>query len=97
MLLTTILLLIFLVHLVAFAVLGIRRRQLYYAALVVTFALLSGAMTARLVVPGIVVMGGVELAESLRYGAWAAAAVSISWTVARLRMRRLRRRALADP
>lgn len=92
MLPTVLLLIVFLVHLVAFAVLGVRRRQAYYAALVVTFTLLSGAMAARLAGPGVAVAGDLELAALLRYGAWAAALVSISWTIVRIRARRNRRR-----
>lgn len=91
---TVLLLGIFLIHLVAFAVLGLRRRQPYYLALVVTFSLLSGAMLARLVAPEVTVAGGLTLAESLRRAAWVAAAVSIAWTVTRI-VQRIRSRTTA--
>jgi hypothetical protein len=90
--LTISLLLLFLVHLAAFVVLGLRRRQLYYLSLVLTFSLLSGAMAARLFLPGWTLAGDVELAHGLRMAAWAAALVSIAWTLLRIRARRLRRR-----
>ena len=89
--LTVVLLGIFLIHLVAFAALGLRRRQPYYLALVVTFSLLSGAMLARLAVPELTIAAGLTLAEGLRRAAWVAAAVSIVWTVTRL-VRRIRSR-----
>lgn len=91
-LLTGLLLTVFLIHLVAFAILGLRRRQLYYLALVVTFSLLSAAMTARLALPGTQVGDGVALDEALRMAAWAAAAVSIGWTLVRLKERIARKR-----
>ena len=81
--LALVLLIIFLVHLVAFGVLGLRRRQGYYAALVLTFALLSAALATRLIAPGIE-LGGVEVSRALRWAAWPAAAVSIGWTLLRL-------------
>lgn len=83
------LLVVFLVHLVAFAVLGLRRRQGYYVALVVTFALLSLAVGLRLVAPDLGADTGLRMHEMLRYAAWGAAAVSISWTLGRW-VRRLR-------
>ena len=92
MLLNATLLLVFLVHLAAFVVLGLRRRQPYYLSLVLTFSLLSGTMAARLFLPDSTVAGGVELAHGLRMAAWAAAVVSIAWTLLRIRARRLRRR-----
>ena len=91
-LLTSLLLLIFLIHLVAFAVLGLRRRQLYYLALVVTFSLLSAAIAARLALPDTHLGDDVALDEALRMAAWAAAAVSIGWTLIRLRNRIARKR-----
>ena len=80
---TTILLLIFLIHLVAFAVLGLRRRQPYYLALVVTFGLLSASMAARLFSPELALGGDLALQDALRLAAWPAAAVSIGWTLLR--------------
>lgn len=84
---TTILLLIFLLHLLAFAALGLRRRQPYYLALVVTFALLSASMAVRLLSPELELGGGLALQDALRMAAWPAAAVSIGWTLLRLRNR----------
>ena len=89
---TTILLLIFLIHLVAFAVLGLRRRQPYYLALVVTFALLSASMAVRLFAPERALGGDLALQDALRLAAWPAAAVSIGWTLLRVRNRRLARK-----
>jgi len=86
-----VLLVVFLVHLVAFAMLWIRRREGYYVALVVTFALLSVAVVLRLLAPEIEGENGLRLHELLRYAAWGAAAVSISWTVIRV-VWRLRQR-----
>jgi len=82
-----ILLTVFCVHLVAFAALWFRRRQGYYIALVVTFALLSASAGLRLS-GGAPEIAGRSLDVWLRFGAWAAAAVSISWTLLRL-LRRL--------
>ncbi|RFF30834.1 hypothetical protein [Wenzhouxiangella sediminis] len=81
-----ILLLVFAVHLAAFAVLGLRRRQLYYLALVVTFGLLTASFALRLWGGG-PVLAERALYEWLRYGAWAAAVTSVSWTVLRARRR----------
>lgn len=89
---TAVLLGIFLIHLVAFVVLGLRRRQAYYLALVITFSLLSGAMLVRLLAPGVTVMGALPLDEALRRAAWVAAAVSIGWTATRV-VHRIRTRA----
>ena len=91
MIVSALLLVVFLVHLVAFAFLGLRRRQPYYAALVVTFALLTATMALRVFAPGLAVADGIELAPALRRAAWAAAAVSVGWTLLRLRARRRRR------
>jgi hypothetical membrane protein len=95
MILHAVLLLVFLVHLVAFAAVGLRRRQRYYLALVLTFALLSATMAANLFAPQASLPGGLALAETLRVGAWLAAAVSIGWTLLRMRARlRARRQAM---
>lgn len=80
------LLVVFLVHLVAFAVLGLRRREGYYLALVVTFALLSVSIGARLIAPDIA-LGNWPLHQLIRYTAWVAAAISITWTISRMRQR----------
>jgi len=94
MLLSALLLIVFSIHLLAFAYLGLRRRQGYYAALVVTFGLLSAATAARLWAPDAIVVGEVSWAGGLRMAAWPAAAVSIAWTIARIVQRR--RSAAAD-
>lgn len=88
MLLPTALLVVFLVHLVAFVVLGLRRRQAYYIALVVTFSLLSGAMAAQLFIPEVNLMPQLPLHQALRQAAWPAAAISIGWTIWRIVQRR---------
>lgn len=81
------LMLLFAAHLAGFAVLGLRRRQWYYLALVVTFGLLTGSFALRLFAPGLDA-GGEPLHLWLRYAAWGAAAVSISWTALRMQRRR---------
>lgn len=86
-LLLYILLAIFLAHLTAFAALGMRRRQKYYIALVLTFSLLSLSIALRLWWPDWV-MGQRPLFEWLRYLAWLAAAVSVGWTLTRIVQRR---------
>lgn len=77
------LLVLFLAHLAGFAVLGLKRRQWYYLALVTTFALLSASFATLLFAPDVDV-AGYALHRLLRTIAWAAAAVSISWTAARM-------------
>lgn len=81
------LLAIFLVHLVAFATLGLRRRQTYYLALVLTFSLLSLSIVVRLWWPEWR-LGEHAVSQWLRYLAWLAAAVSIGWTLSRIIDRR---------
>lgn len=88
---TLLLFLIFLVHLLAFAILGVRRRQPYYLALVVTFAVLSAAMAARLLLPDVQVLATLTLDQALRIVALPAGAVSIGWTLMRVRARRARK------
>ena len=74
---------VFAAHLVAFSVLLVKRREVYYVALVVTFSLLTAAFALRLAgwSPA---MGGLGLDQWLRYAAWASAAVTVSWTLARI-------------
>lgn len=79
--------LLFAAHLAGFAALWLKRRESYYLALVVTFTLLTGAFAAALFAPGWTI-GNLPAFRVLRYAAWCAAAVSISWTVMRLRARR---------
>jgi len=85
------LLALFLAHLAGFAILGLKRRQWYYLALVTTFALLSASFATLLFAPEVHV-GGYALHRLLRITAWAAAAVSISWTAARMLRTSNRRR-----
>lgn len=85
------LLALFLAHLVGFAILGLKRREWYYLALVTTFALLSAAFATLLFAPDIEA-GGYDLHRLLRYAAWAAASVSISWTAVRMLLERRRKR-----
>ncbi|WP_376692124.1 hypothetical protein [Wenzhouxiangella sp. EGI_FJ10409] len=81
------LLVVFAVHLFAFGALWIRRRQPYYIALVITFALLTASVALRLW-GGAPLIADRSLAEWLRYAAWGAAAVSVSWTLLRVLRRR---------
>jgi general stress protein CsbA len=81
--LDALLLIVFGIHLVAFSVLWFRRRQAYYVALVVTFLLLTASAGTRLWHVDWTI-GELELTNWLRFAAWAAAAVSISWTLTRI-------------
>lgn len=81
-----ILALVFAVHLAAFSRLWWIRGQGYYVALMITFALLTTAFALRLW-EGIPAVAGQPIDRWIRYGAWAAAAVSVSWTLLRLRGR----------
>ncbi|MFO7762478.1 MAG: hypothetical protein R6V61_01960 [Wenzhouxiangellaceae bacterium] len=83
------LLLLFLGHLVGFAIVGLKRRQWYYLALVTTFGLLSAAFATQLAAPEALV-AGMPLHRLLRQAAWVAAAISISWTALRMLGRRRR-------
>jgi len=78
---------VFVVHLVVFARLALRRRQSYYVAVSLTFALLIGAFGLRLTLPDLSA-GGIPLHWVARRLAWASAAVSITWLL--LRKYRLR-------
>lgn len=78
----TFFLVLFVAHLAGFSWLGLKRRQWYYLALVVTFALLSAAFGVLLLAPEWRA-GGQPVHLWLRFAAWGAAAVSISWTIAR--------------
>lgn len=77
------LLVLFLAHLVGFALLGLKRREWYYLALVTTFGLLSASFATLLFAPQLQV-ADLALYRLFRFAAWAAAAVSISWTAGRL-------------
>lgn len=83
------LLVVFLAHLVAFTVVGLKRREWYYLGLITTFGLLSAAFGTLLFAPDARV-GQLPLHRALRYAAWAAAALSISWTAVR-KIRKTRR------
>ena len=78
-----VLLLVFITHLVVFSVLGMRRKQWYYLALVITFACLTASVTLRIWGSDLVA-GDVLLHQLLRWCAWLSAAVSIPWTVVRI-------------
>ncbi|TVQ40936.1 MAG: hypothetical protein EA370_02935 [Wenzhouxiangella sp.] len=80
---TLLLLVVFLVHLVVFIILGLRRRQLYYLSVIVTFSLLCAAMMFVLWWPELSV-GEVPVHALLRRAGWMAASVSIVWTAVRL-------------
>lgn len=86
------LLVVFVIHLTAFAVLGFRRRQSYYLALVVTFTLLSLSILTGLMAAEWQ-LGTWPVHLLIRYAGWLAAAVSITWTLTRL----LRRRSASPP
>ena len=80
--LTMLLLAIFVVHLVVFGVLLIRRREKYYAAVTLTFLLLTATFAVRLWAPDAAI-GDLSLFWSLRIAAWCSAAVSITWLLSR--------------
>lgn len=82
--LPSVLLVIFLIHLVAFSALGLKRRQGYYLALVLTFSLLSASMAAELFAPEVMVAQDLTLYQALRSAAWPAAVVSVGWSVHRM-------------
>ncbi|MEE4279788.1 MAG: hypothetical protein V2I82_15080 [Halieaceae bacterium] len=86
------LMVLFALHLLGFLVLGIRRRQAYYLSLILTFSLLTASFASYLYAPEWDA-GGLPLFQLLRYLAWIAAAVSVSWTLTRLRRRIRARRA----
>ncbi|MDT8409679.1 MAG: hypothetical protein RQ741_08785 [Wenzhouxiangellaceae bacterium] len=77
------LLALFAVHLAVFVVLGLRRRQWYYLATVLTFSLLCASLGLQLFAPT-VGFGDWPLHRLVRHIAWVSAAVSIVWTLLRL-------------
>ena len=82
------LLAVFVIHLGAFVALGIRRRQLYYLALVLTFSLLSTSYAVRLFWPEATLGGDSTLLHAaIRQSALLAAGISIAWTAYRLKQR----------
>lgn len=81
------LMLLFAAHLAGFIVLGTRRREWYYLAPIVTFSLLTGAFALLLFAPQWTIADR-PAHVAVRYVAWAAAIVSISWAVARMVARR---------
>lgn len=78
---------VFVIHLVIFARLALRRREAYYVAVTMTFALLVLAFGLRLLWPELRA-GTVALHQMFRWLAWVSAGVSISW----LLLRRFERR-----
>lgn len=79
--------LLFAAHLVAFARIGLKRREWYYLATSVTFTLLTLAFGLRWLAPDLTI-GELPVYHGIRMAAWAAAAVSITWLTARLVARR---------
>ncbi len=79
--------LLFLVHLLAFARLTLRRGGGYYWLLTVLFLALTASFTVRLFFPGWQV-GGHALHAMLRYLAWGLAAVTLPMLIARLLRRK---------
>ena len=91
--LVAVLLGVFAVHFWVFARLALRRREAYYVAVSLTFALLCIAFGLRLGLPDARAVG-IPLHWLVRWLAWASAAVSISWLVVRrYRAARIRRSA----
>jgi hypothetical protein len=84
------LLLVFVVHLVVFGRLALKRRMIYYWLLTAVFAALVAAFGIRLFEPGWAV-GGEPVYQWARYVAWGLAAITIPWTVARIVGRRRQR------
>lgn len=74
-------------HLVAFVRIGLKKKEVYYLALVATFSLLTLSFGIRIMAPDWQ-LGPLAVHEGLRYLAWMAAAVSISWTAFRWSRRR---------
>ena len=82
---------LFAIHLIAFARLGLKRREAYYGALVVLFALLTASFGVRLLAPDAMIdtMGiTIEVHRGLRMLAWVSAAVTLTWTALRLLRKR---------
>jgi len=82
---------LFAAHLIPMVVLGIKRRELYYLAPIMTFTLLTLTFGLRLFAPQFEV-GGQPLHEPVRYAAWTAAAISVPLLILRIRKRRRARR-----
>jgi hypothetical protein len=83
------LMLLFAAHLAGFTVLGLKRREWYYLALIVTFSLLTTAFALAVFAPELQILG-VEGHRAARYAAWPAAALSLTWTAVRVAARRRR-------
>lgn len=83
------LMLLFAAHLAGFAFLGLRRREWYYAALVLTFGLLTASFALFLLQPDWQLLGSPAY-RLLRQVAWVSAAGSVSWTLWRALRRRRR-------
>lgn len=79
--------LLFLAHLLAFARLAVRRGGAYYWMVTALFAALTASFAVRLLAPDHVV-GGMATHLWLRYAAWAVAAVTLPWLIARIVARR---------
>jgi hypothetical protein len=81
---------LFAVHLGAFAMLGLRRRQWYYLALVVTFSLLTASAGLRWLAPEWAFTAA-PAHLLLRQAALVCACFSLTWTAMRLKNRLLKR------
>lgn len=75
--------LLFLVHLLVFARLVVRRGGAYYFLLTILFLALTASFTVRLMAPGWQ-LGGQAVHMVLRYLSWALAAVTVPMLIARL-------------
>jgi hypothetical protein len=89
--LVALLALLFLVHLLAFLVLALRRGGYYYWLLTALFLTLTASFTLRLLLPGWQVAGQ-AVYVMLRYLSWAIAAVTVPILIARLLKRKNTRR-----
>jgi len=86
--LVALLTLLFLVHLVAFARLAVRRGGAYYAMVTGLFVALTASFGTRWVAPGLQ-LAGQPLYQWLRYAAWIVAAVTLPMLIVRV-LRRAR-------
>lgn len=80
--LSAVLLAIFVIHLVVFFRLFLRRGEKYYLAASFTFLLLVATFSVKIWAPEVQV-AGFSLFWALRIAAWISAAVSITWLVRR--------------
>ena len=81
------LLLVFVIHLVIFGRLALKRKLFYYWLVTAVFAMLVASFGLRLIVPGWM-LGPLAGYELFRYLAWLLAVITIPWMVARLLTKR---------